>query len=178
MIDIDFLAPLVIAARTLLALVFLTAAIGKLRDHDAFHNQVHAYRILSERLVALASTAIPSAELALGLMLPTGLLPLGTGFAAAALLFVFAGAMAVNLRRGRRHIDCGCFQGRAAQHLSMGVVLRTAGLGLCGLGAAFPVVASLSDAVQGLVAGGILFVLFTTIASLPAFGRQRPRISL
>ena len=52
---------------------------------------------------------------------------------AALLLGLYAAGIVVNLRRGRRHIDCGCGVGSRAQPISAGLVVRnTVLIGLCG----------------------------------------------
>jgi hypothetical protein len=42
------------------------------------------------------------------------------------LLVLFAGAIAVNVMRGRTDIDCGCFRSALRQNLSWWLVLRNA----------------------------------------------------
>ena len=178
MIDLANGAPLIIAARGLVGLVFLTAAAGKLRDRAAFHGIVHAYRLLPDRLVAPVALAIPIAEVAVGLLLPSGLLPLPTALAATAMLVGFVVAMATNILRGRRDIDCGCFRGRPGQRLTWGAIARTAFLAVTAAGTGLAVDASFAAIAQGLAAAAILFLLFVTAAMLPALPRKHPRYSL
>ena len=90
-------------------LLFLAAAIGKLRHRALLPAVVANYRLLPRPLVAPVAASLPWVEAALGLMLVVD--QRGGAVAAAAtatLLLLFAAAMAVNLRRGRTHIDCGC----------------------------------------------------------------------
>jgi Methylamine utilisation protein MauE len=116
-----------------LAGVFGAAAVSKLRALDAFVGVVHNYRLVPEPLERPIAYALPGVELAIaiGVLVPT---TRATGaLAAAALLALFAGAMAINLMRGRRDIDCGCFATVLRQHLSWPLVLRNlllAGLAL------------------------------------------------
>lgn len=172
------LAPLVIAARTLIALVLLTAAVGKLRDPATFLGAVHGYRLLPGWLVTPVAAVLPWAELVLGLLVPTGLAAAPAALATAMLFLVFAGAMLVNIVRGRRDIDCGCFLGRPAQRLTYGHVGRAFGLAFAAL-ATGPAVPVTSDAaLQGLAGGAVLFLLHVAASVLPTFERKRPRISL
>jgi hypothetical protein len=109
------------------------AAVSKLRALDAFVGVVHNYRLVPETLERSIAYGLPGVELAIAMSVlvpPTR----ATGALAAAVLFaLFAGAMAINLMRGRRDIDCGCFATVLRQHLSWPLVLRNlllAGLAL------------------------------------------------
>ncbi len=121
-------------AQVLLLIVFGAAGWTKLRSLEAFEGVVYNFRILPESAARPAAWLLPVAELgvAVGLMFP------GTrataAAAAIALLVVFCVAIAVNLARGRREIDCGCFSSTLKQHLSAGLILRNGLLaGLAGL---------------------------------------------
>ena len=91
-----------------LALLLLSAAVHKLRDARGFRAVLADYRLLPERLVPALAVALIGLECTVG----ASLLVPGAGpapaLAAAALLSVYAGAIAVNLARGRRHVSCGC----------------------------------------------------------------------
>jgi hypothetical protein len=60
------------------------------------------------------------------------------GCAAAAQLILFAAAIAINLRRGRSSIDCGCFSSRLRQRISAWMVARNLVLALLALSSALP----------------------------------------
>ena len=103
----------------------------------------------------------------------------GLAVAAAALLILFAVAMGINIRRGRRHIDCGCFQSALKQTLSWILVARNAGLACC-CGVAVPTARRrLSSwvATDALLTGTVLFVLLQSMNILwsvvPAWRRPR-----
>lgn len=124
---------LLVLARWLLAAVFLTSALGKLRDRRAFAAIVLDYRILPRRWARRFAIVLPWLELALGLML---LLGLGTKVAAALsalLLLTFIIAMGVNLRRGRTDLSCGCGGARHAQKIGRRLIVRNLGLILLAL---------------------------------------------
>jgi len=87
--------------------------------------------------------------------------------------------MGINLLRGRRHIDCGCFQGTLKQPLRWTLVSRNALLALL-LTAAGVAPSGRSDGwtvVNGLLAGGALFVVLQSLnalwAVIPAVPRPR-----
>jgi uncharacterized membrane protein YphA (DoxX/SURF4 family) len=171
-------APFALAIRTLISLVFLTAALGKFRHWVAFRGVVANYRVLPETLVAPFAYLIPAAELLLG-----AALLLGIGFpeaqlSAAALLLLFALAMGINVRRGRRHIDCGCFQSALKQPLSWTLVMRNVVLALL-LGLALlsnEVPGDLLTIMNGYLAGAILFIVLQALGILwslaPAWRRN------
>lgn len=94
--------------RLALGLLFAGAAWHKLRAPAEFTAAVRAYRLAPQRAVPLLAAALVASEVA-----ATGLLlaPKGSrlgALVAAALLGLYGLAIAVNLARGRRDLDCGC----------------------------------------------------------------------
>jgi uncharacterized membrane protein YphA (DoxX/SURF4 family) len=162
------MAPFALAIRTLISVVLLAAAYGKLRHGGPFQGVVANYRLLPDAMVAPAAYLIPPVELLLGVTLLLGLAYPWPELSTAGLLLVFALAMGINLRRGRHHIDCGCFQSALKQTLSWTLVMRNVVLALL-LGAA-----ALSNAVpvdpltlvNGYLAGGVLFIILHTLGIL------------
>jgi hypothetical protein len=125
-----------LALRGALALVLLGAARHKLRDRARFRAALAGYRILPERAVPALAALLPPAEIAVALGLLVPALAAAPPLAAAALLSLYTGAIALNLARGRRDLDCGCGDPTRAQRLSGGLLLRNAALvGLAGLAA-------------------------------------------
>jgi len=172
----DILFALGVMSRVCLGLVFLTAAIEKLRHGTVLEGVVANYRILPRGLVAPVSASLPWAELVLGatlLMLVPSVWPPA---AAIALLGIFAWAMSVNLLRGRSHIDCGCHHAALRQTLRWSLVGRNFGLVLL-LAPALPQGASMSSLpliAVGAVAGSVaylLYLIFNALASLPTLNR-------
>jgi uncharacterized membrane protein len=107
-----------------LAAVFASAGAGKLAEREAFAGVVHNYRLLPEALERPVAMMLPVLELLLAAGLLLGVTRPTAALGAALLLLVFAGAMAINLVRGRRNIDCGCFMTALRQRLSWGLVAR------------------------------------------------------
>ena len=176
-----------IAIRILIALVFLSAATAKMRNWPIFRGVVANYRLLPQALVGPVTYALPPAEAAIGAMLPTGLFAPWAEAAAAVLLGAFAVAMGINLLRGRRQIDCGCFQGALKQPLRWTLVGRNALLALLlGAVAADAAPSGRADSwavVNGILAGGALFVVLQSLnalwAIIPAVRRpSRPGIQM
>ena len=145
------------AASAALALVFAQAAWHKLRDLGAFSASVAAYEILPASLAPIAATQLAVAEL---LLMGTLLLPPArrlAAVAALALLALYGAAIAWNLARGRRDIDCGCTGPAQRTPLSGWLLARNAALGALAIVAALPVferALTLADALP--IAGGAL----------------------
>lgn len=106
--------PEMLAARLLLGCLFIMTGLSKLRNPASFGDDIVEYQLLSRRLSHVLAYFLPFMELVLGLCCLLGLvLPVMT-VAIILLLFVFTGAVAINLSRGRR-IHCHCFGGSSTQ---------------------------------------------------------------
>lgn len=103
-----------------LALLLGAAAAHKLSNWHDFRAVLASYRLLGAPLVTTASVTliVVEAGIAAGLVLRVP----GAAAAAAGLLALYAAAMAVNLLRDRRLMDCGC--GGRRQPLSWALVAR------------------------------------------------------
>jgi len=98
----------VIASALAIAVILASAASHKLRAPARFAGQLEDYQLLPAGLVRVVSRLLPMVELATAFAL---LVPASRGVAAlvaVALLALYAGAIGINLWRGRRDIDCGC----------------------------------------------------------------------
>jgi hypothetical protein len=161
--------------RVALAWLLLAAGAHKLRRSAAFQAALADYRLLPARLAAPAARGLAGLELGAGVAL---LLPPLAGRAAvlaAALLALYGAAMAFNLARGRRHIDCGC--GAAPRPLGVGLVVRNALLVLAAGLAALPAAPRAWVWVDGLtVVGGALTLALLYTALDGALGHA-PRLA-
>lgn len=117
--------PLVVwLLRAALALLFASTARQKLADRDGFRGVLAAYRVLPAALVGPAALAVAVGE---GALAVAWLAPGGTTaatLATVALLGLYAAAIAVNLRRGRTEIDCGCGGPGVRQPIGWWLVVR------------------------------------------------------
>ena len=121
-----------------LAVLFAASTAHKLAALGEWPGVVRNYRLLP------AVLALPAA----GMLLIAGALTAAALFwpatrhigacAAAAQLLLFAAAMAINLRRGRSRIDCGCFGSRLRQGISTWMVARNLALAMLALGLLLP----------------------------------------
>lgn len=137
-----------------LAMLFAAAALGKLRAMREWPDVLRNYGLLPAGVVPAAALALPLIELgtAAALLVP------GTrrlaALVAALLLALFTLAIAVNLARGRRVIDCGCFGGRLRQPLGRWMVVRNALLALAALALLGPRSARALAPLELLIAAG------------------------
>lgn len=148
-----------------LALVFLASAWGKARHPRWFAGALREYRLLPEVALWPVALAVPALEAAAALgLLAAPLRPLAAALALV-LLGVFSAALGLNLARGRRDIDCGCW-GPAARPgaLSGWLLARNAAL------AVLAAVLLMPPAGRDLVWVDFLTVGLGTVALLFVFG--------
>lgn len=158
---------------TLLVVVFAIAGVSKLRALDTFAGVVYNFRLLPQALVDPVARALPFLEVAVAVAL---LLPITRDFAAwcaAILLAIFTLAVVINLIRGRREIDCGCFSSELAQRISGWLVLRNIALASMALWLAGGTADTQSSAyaawLMGMAAALVvvmIYVAFTTLATV------------
>ncbi|HZD52822.1 MAG TPA: MauE/DoxX family redox-associated membrane protein [Woeseiaceae bacterium] len=120
--------------------IFALALTHKLGSLAAFESAVRGYELVPTRLAPAASRLIVLLEAGVVIGLAGGIGLPGAAALAAVLLAIYASAMAINLARGRRHIDCGCFgpAAEAGHTLSGGLLLRNAVLILVSASLLFP----------------------------------------
>jgi hypothetical protein len=140
-----------------LALVLFAAAWHKLSEPEVFAGALQAYALLPAAGVMPAARLLPWVEIAtgVGLLIPATRAPALAMFAC--LILLYAAAMALNLWRGRRQIDCGC--GGDAHPLSWGLVLRNGVLAAAALLVARPTIEREFEWLDGvsLVVGVLAF---------------------
>jgi len=118
----------VLAARLILAGIFIYASLVKIAHPAAFANDVYNYQILPDALINLTAIVLPWLELFLGLCLLAGIWLPGAVLAVNGLLIVFLATLVFNLGRGL-DVNCGCFStGSDAPAISAGwYLLRDVG---------------------------------------------------
>lgn len=162
--------PILIHACALaLAAILATAATHKLRAPHWFAAQLRAYALLPEALLGPAARVLPLVEgaIAVALLLPAS--RAAAALAGAALMLAYAGAIAINLQRGRHDIDCGCAGPGANQPLRPALLLRNAALlGLALLAALPPLSRSLGlfDGFVALAAAAVILLLYAAADGL------------
>ncbi len=116
-----------------LSALLLLSGLAKLRDAQ-FEQAVLGYGLLPPGLARVVAKILPSGEVVLALFLALGPTTLPALMTAGFLLFGFAGAIAINLLRGR-DLDCGCMGSSAPTritwlHVAVNVALGTVAVGI------------------------------------------------
>lgn len=109
-----------------LAALWLAAGLHKLADPKALERSLEAYDIAPRALLPLLGRLLPVLELALAAGLAYAPTRSAAGLVGAVLLTVYGIALALNLRRGRRDLDCGCMGFGAQSQISPALVWRNA----------------------------------------------------
>jgi hypothetical protein len=137
-----------------MAAILAQSAWHGLRDVPAHAAALAGYRLLPASLVPVAAWVLPILTLAAALLLIVPASAAAGAALGAALMLLFTGAIWINLRRGRMHIDCGC-GGAQGQHISRSLVVRNIVL-LAVLASAFasPATGALDGASLICMAGG------------------------
>ena len=114
------------------------SAFHKLNARREFFEILTAYRVLAERWVPAAVYGVPAAELliALGLLVPVS--RRAACVAAAGLLLMYGCAIAVNLARGRRDLDCGCGLASGRRAIAEWMLIRNATMACAAASVALP----------------------------------------
>lgn len=90
------------------AVLFASAAMHKWRNLRNFEEAFAAYALLPQITKRHLTWLVPLSETAVAVGLLAGATRAGSAIAGALLLLGYAGAIALNLQRGRRDIACGC----------------------------------------------------------------------
>lgn len=132
------MAMLTAVIRACAGLLLISAAIGKLTDRARFTAIVKNYQLLPIAIVPAAAAMVPILEVLIAGLLLSRANPLYGSVGAALLLVAFAAAIAINLRRGRSHIACGCFGADDTSPLHWWHVLQNVALAALALLTALP----------------------------------------
>lgn len=99
---------LTLAARVVLGVVFIAAAVPKILDPPGFAKAIWAYQLVPVAALNPMALVLPWLELLSGLALLAGAWARPAALWAGALLLTFVLALTVNLAR-HHPVDCGCF---------------------------------------------------------------------
>lgn len=165
-----------IALRVALSLLFIWSASHKLRDAAGFRAALTNYELVPERWLPSTAALLVAAELcvAIGLWLPG--LGADAGCAAAALLALYGGAIAINIARGRRDIDCGCGGVAGDQPLSVALIVRNGVLAAVALASALPAAPRALTWIDGVTIFGSIVTLTLAYAAIDGLLVNAPRI--
>lgn len=166
------------AIRGGLALLFAAAAFHKVRDIERFRTILADYKLLPPAAVFAAAPLVVACEatLSAGLLFSFETSRVVWSIAAAAMLGVYAGAIAVNLYRGRRDLDCGCGFGATFERIGPALLVRNTSLAGFALWASAPLVPRCFVAVDAVTAvaavagAALLYAAGERLRALPASG--------
>lgn len=151
-------------ASLFLGLVLVTAALPKIRHADEFQGVVANYRLLPTFLVMPFARLLPWIELACAVALLVPVWRETAAWVAAGLFMMFSLGLAINVGRGRTHIDCGCVRRPTSMsRIGMFHVLRALALAGIALYAAVVPVDVASIAVESWLIGIASAALLTLI---------------
>jgi uncharacterized membrane protein YphA (DoxX/SURF4 family) len=117
----------VLVLRIALGLTFVVAGGLKIGHADVFASQIAGFELLPQPLIAPLALLLPFVEVMVGAYLIVGLFTRAAAVAAALLLAVFDGAIALAVVRGL-HASCGCFGPADQTTTSWGEVARDAAI--------------------------------------------------
>ena len=115
---------LLLVTRLFLGILFIYAALDKIRNPGPFSDLVMNYHLLPEQLVNVFALWLPVAELVVGVLLILGIWSQAASGLVMAMLAMFLVAIIQGVARG---IDthCGCFtQGGKGSPISVWTILR------------------------------------------------------
>ncbi|UUT22911.1 MauE/DoxX family redox-associated membrane protein [Pseudomonas sp. T8] len=123
-----------------LTLLLGGSALHKLRDSTRFQVVLSSYRLVPSKLLRFVASVLPLIELiaALGALMSLWI-PLWASLATG-LLMLYAGVLAVSVRRGTAMEDCGCHFGNQRQALSVELVWRNLLLALLAANLLYPMI--------------------------------------
>ena len=158
------------------ALLFGHAAWHKWRALADFGAAFAAYRVLQPALARPATVAIPALESLVAAGLLAGRSRPWAAATGAALLLAYAGGIALNLRRGRRDLDCGCAGPASRQPIGAWMVWRNLALALALLALCLPWRGRALATPDALTVGaGLLVAVCLYAAGERLLGSVRPR---
>lgn len=161
-----------------LATLFAAAARHKLSDPERFREVVRNYKLLQDAWVSLSAAILIALEVSAAvLVLLAATRPIGAQLSAG-LLASYAVAMAINLRRGRLNLDCGCVGVGRRQPVRWWMVGRNAAMAALALVASQTMTTRELTALDGITIVGAtasLALLYTAQGLLGAAARSQAR---
>ena len=158
------------------ALLFGSAALHKLLDRERLAHVVRAYDLVPPALARL-SLLVPLLELAIGVGLLLQPMRRRAAVAGALLLLAYAAALAVNVRRGRFDLSCGCGWGTQQRTIARWMVWRNLLLAAALTGLWWPWrerALSAADILTVLAGTAVLALLYASLETLLSRSVARP----
>lgn len=148
-----------LVAGFLIGAVLLSGSIIKWANFPQFVDSIRKYQLTPKSVSAIVAFIVALGELVAGVSLVTRRLPEWGAYIALALFLLFAGAVFINVLRGKFDLECGCGMWGKSR-IGWQLVLRNLGLsGLAVLAAAILVSSSPWTLVSAFVASLVLVIL-------------------
>ncbi len=186
------MALVILAARCIIACLFIRAGVAKIVSLTDFRAAVTNYQLLPARLVSPVALSLPFAEVGAAILLAAGILPTVVAGFLTLLLLIFALAIGINLARGRV-FNCGC-AGAAPQeigwtHVASNTAMAAVAIAVAiapprtlvvwpGVAGPFPVTTPRADALPVVLAVVLCLVMVTVLrraSSVRALAERFPR---
>jgi hypothetical protein len=159
------------------ALLFASAALHKLLDLPRFAAVLDAYALLPGRLRLAWLAPLSESAVAIGML--AGVTRPWAGLLGAVLLTLYAAAIAINLRRGRIDLACGCGGPNERRPIAPWMIWRNLGLAVLVCGAALKWSHRPMVAVDALtVAAGVATAALLYVSLDRLLGQVVPRAQL
>jgi len=113
-----------IISSLLLSYIFVVAGLHKWQDIAEFKTTLSNYQVVPESLLSGFTYIVPVLEIVCGVALLLPSTSILAAFLAAVLLLMYIFAIAINLIKGRRSIDCGCGGTEQKQSISEWLIMR------------------------------------------------------
>ncbi len=159
------------------AVLFAAAANHKLRDWRRFRDVMRNYKLLPEALLPLSAITLIAFECSAAILLVFIATRSLGAVLSACILVVYAVAIAVNLRRGRIDLDCGCLGIGRRQPVRWWMVARNLAIAALALIAGLPIAPRELTALDGVTIVGVTLSLAALYAAQSLLGAA-PRPSL
>jgi len=111
-------------------LLFLVAALHKLRDLRRFREVFAAYQLMPAAAGRLLAPVVPALELAVAVGLLFDDLRRLALWIGVALMLAYGAGIVINLARGRRDLDCGCAGPNDRRPIAAWMVWRNVGIAI------------------------------------------------
>lgn len=149
----------------------LLAGVPKLGDRDGLLTVVKGYRLLPAWAERVVAAVLPVVEVGTGILLILGVGSRVTAVASVLLFGTFTVGLTVNLARGRRDLDCGCFAfgtGHEVPRIGWFHAARAASFAAAASALAVAPVPDLSPAgrLVGIVAGLLILLAAVAVAQI------------
>jgi len=145
-----------------LATLFAASAAHKIRARGQWPAVVRQYRLLPDVLTGPVAVLVALSEVLAAACLLSPRSRAAGALAAAALLLAYAGALAINLHRGRASIDCGCFASQRRPGIALWMVGRNLVLAVLALALLLPT----DQRALGALEPGLVLAFVVTLAFL------------